>query len=98
MLRAFVLFLALALIAFGAVWIAGRPETLALDWGSYRIETSAAVAGTASARACCAAAAARCSARSSCRRSSASVYVARSRTAAHCSRAATARCNAQGVP
>ncbi len=46
MLRAFVLFLALALIAFGAVWIAGRPETLALDWGSYRIETSAAVAGT----------------------------------------------------
>ena len=45
--RALVLFLALALVAFAAVWLAERPGSVVFDWGDLRIETSAAVAATA---------------------------------------------------
>jgi HemY protein len=44
MLRAVLIFAALAALAAGAAWIAGRPGALTLEWGDLRIETSVAVA------------------------------------------------------
>lgn len=45
MWRAVVLFLALAVLAAAAAWLADHPGRVAFDWQGLRIETSAAVAG-----------------------------------------------------
>ena len=47
MLRAVLVFFGLAALGVAGAWLADHPGLIALQWGSLRIETSTAVAGTA---------------------------------------------------
>jgi HemY protein len=44
MIRVLLFLLALALVAFGIVWIVDRPGEIAMTWQGYRVETTVAVA------------------------------------------------------
>ncbi len=44
MIRVLLFLIAIALVAFGVVWIVERPGEIALAWQGYRVETSVAVA------------------------------------------------------